>query len=288
MTGLRCVDDPGPRVFAERAWAFLDRDPVGNNVLCTSIEAACVEEHPDWRWVRVLDGDELVGVAMHTPPRGPLLSELPEPAAHALVRHFAGTTAALSSVNGPPAAAAAFAAHYAGLTGMTTRPGERARLFRLDRVRSPIGVPGQSRAATAADRDLIRAWMDGFMAETARDDPMRAEREAAIERRFAHGDLMWLWEVDGVPVSFAWRSPLAPVTRWPRTTVVRVSAVYTPPELRGRGYASANVAAVSAAGLAAGARACMLYTDAANPTSNKIYQAVGYRPVGAAQEWRFS
>jgi predicted GNAT family acetyltransferase len=58
--------------------------------------------------------------------------------------------------------------------------------------------------------------------------------------------------------------------------------------MRGRGYASANVAAVSRNALEAGAFACMLYTDRANPTSNRIYQAIGYRPVGDAQEWLLS
>ena len=54
--------------------------------------------------------------------------------------------------------------------------------------------------------------------------------------------------------------------------------VYTPRERRGRGYASAGVAGVSRIVLAQGARAC-LFTDQANPTSNKIYAALGYRPV---------
>jgi predicted GNAT family acetyltransferase len=67
--------------------------------------------------------------------------------------------------------------------------------------------------------------------------------------------------------------------------VVRVSGVYTPVEERGHGYASANVAAISARALDAGALACMLFADKANPTSNKIYQAIGYRPVGGSQEW---
>jgi predicted GNAT family acetyltransferase len=98
---------------------------------------------------------------------------------------------------------------------------------------------------------------------------------------------MWFWEVGGVPVSFAWRTPLCGPGRWPRTSVVRISAVYTPPEQRGRGYASANVAALSQEALGAGAGACMLYTDAANPVSNRIYQRIGYRPVGTADEWLF-
>jgi predicted GNAT family acetyltransferase len=70
--------------------------------------------------------------------------------------------------------------------------------------------------------------------------------------------------------------------------VVRISTVYTPPALRGRGYASAMVAAASQHALDGGAAACTLNTDLANPTSNKIYQAVGYRPVRDTQIWRFA
>ena len=61
--------------------------------------------------------------------------------------------------------------------------------------------------------------------------------------------------------------------------VTRISGVWTPPELRGRGYATAVVAARSTARQDAG-EACMLFTDLANPTSNAIYQAIGYRRVG--------
>ena len=49
-------------------------------------------------------------------------------------------------------------------------------------------------------------------------------------------------------------------------------------EERGHGYASAAVAEVSRRLLAAGHRVC-LFTDQANPTSNRIYQALGYEPV---------
>jgi predicted GNAT family acetyltransferase len=81
-------------------------------------------------------------------------------------------------------------------------------------------------------------------------------------------------------VSFCWHTPVSSTVR-----IGRVGGVYTPPALRGHGYASANVAAASQHALDSGAVACMLYTDRANPTSNRIYQALGYRPVGDAQEW---
>jgi predicted GNAT family acetyltransferase len=64
----------------------------------------------------------------------------------------------------------------------------------------------------------------------------------------------------------------------PAFGVARIGPVYTPPEHRRRGYAGAAVAQVSQLLRDAGARVC-LYTDQANPTSNGIYQAIGYRPV---------
>jgi predicted GNAT family acetyltransferase len=59
--------------------------------------------------------------------------------------------------------------------------------------------------------------------------------------------------------------------------VVRIGPVYTPPQHRRRGYAGSAVAAASRRALAEGATRCMLFTDLANPTSNKIYAEVGYR-----------
>jgi hypothetical protein len=68
---------------------------------------------------------------------------------------------------------------------------------------------------------------------------------------------------------------------------VRVGPVYTPPDLRRRGYATALTAAVSADLLAAGKRFCFLYTDLANPTSNRIYMSIGYEPVCDSVDYVF-
>lgn len=74
---------------------------------------------------------------------------------------------------------------------------------------------------------------------------------------------------------------------YPVAGVVRIGPVFTPPELRGRGYAGVAVAELSRRLLHAGNRACMLYTDLANPTSNSVYQRIGYRPVLDAQQLDF-
>jgi hypothetical protein len=69
---------------------------------------------------------------------------------------------------------------------------------------------------------------------------------------------------------------------------IRIGPVYTPPELRGRGYASALTAALTQRLLDEGRQFCFLFTDLANPTSNSIYQRIGYRPVSDVDLWRFS
>jgi predicted GNAT family acetyltransferase len=103
------------------------------------------------------------------------------------------------------------------------------------------------------------------------DDMGDEDQEAAVRDRVGYGGLT-VWEAGGAPVA------LAGVTRLV-VGMVRVGPVYTPPDLRGRGYASAVTAEVSRAALAAGAGEVLLYTDLANPVSNSIYQRIGYRDV---------
>jgi hypothetical protein len=108
------------------------------------------------------------------------------------------------------------------------------------------------------------------------DEALRASAAARVAGGGVHA-----WEVDGAPVSMA---SLQGATRHG----VRVSFVYTPPELRGKGYATACVAILSERALASGRRFCTLYTDLSNPTSNAIYRRIGYRPIGESMMVRFA
>jgi RimJ/RimL family protein N-acetyltransferase len=285
---MRCGEDSDPTRFAEGIWSFLSGDPVLTNVIATAVEQAAADPlaaPPGARWLRVHDEDRLVGAAMWTPPRGVWLSPMPAAAAEALADFLVAGADRPPSVDGQLEAATAFARRYAAVTGRTVTPGAAQRLFRLDRVIAPDGVPGRARPARTADRQLILDWLTRFREDVSPRRPP-VDDGPQVDRRLAAGPLMWFWEVDREPVSFAWRTPVAPGPGR-RTTVCRISSVYTPPQHRGHGYASANVAALSQDALDDGAEACMLYTDRANPISNKIYQAIGYRPVGGGQEWRF-
>jgi hypothetical protein len=162
--------------------------------------------------------------------------------------------------------------------GETVRPWMRQRLFVLRQVTPPSWPPGQLRLAQDGDLELLTAWIRGFIEDTGiRDDVNQAitalPEAVAAERIF-------IWECDGQPVSTARVTGRTPHG-------ARISAVYTPPDLRGRGYASAAVAALSQRVLDSGMDYCCLYTDLANPTSNHIYQAIGYMPLFDVPQYLF-
>ena len=94
-----------------------------------------------------------------------------------------------------------------------------------------------------------------------------------MERLIPGNDLA-VWERAGEVVS------MAAVNRRVLVGLSRcVELVYTPPALRGEGFASSIVAELSQRELDAGQAWCSLFTDLANPTSNHIYTAIGYEPA---------
>jgi predicted GNAT family acetyltransferase len=198
-----------------------------------------------------------------------LLSAMPAHAATDLADALADRRTAPPGVNGSAPAAQAFAAAWERRTGTAAEVKMRQRLFRLDRLRSPDPLPeGAVRVASASDRRLVRGWFTAFEQEAQGGGPVR---EALIDDRLGHGGIL-VWEVDGAPVAMAGRTRVA-------AGMARVGPVYTPPAHRRRGYGAAVTATLTRSALDAGAEHVVLFTDLANPTSNKIYQRLGYRPV---------
>jgi predicted GNAT family acetyltransferase len=145
------------------------------------------------------------------------------------------------------------------------------RLYRLEGLVMPDPAPeGAPRAAAGGDVPLVGDWFAAFGREVGESDD-EGDHSAEVRDKLGYGGVL-VWEAAGVPVS------IACVTRQV-AGMIRVGPVYTPPEARGHGYASAVTAAVSERALAAGAEEVLLYTDLANPVSNSIYQRIGYRPV---------
>jgi GNAT superfamily N-acetyltransferase len=255
--------------FLDVAGEFLRADPAGNSVMLTVTEnlrvgaAASGEMLFGW-WQPA--GDPVGAAFMHTPDYPVMLSRTSGPAAARLARDLSEVGRRVPGVNVGQEAADAFAAAWRDRTGDAVAVFRRMRLFRLGELQPPRpGPEGTGRPAAETDRDLLAGWFGAFALEVG--DPPGQDQRAAVAERLGYGGLI-VWEAGSVPVSVAGR-----------TRMVRVGPGYTPPELRGRGYAGAATAAVSQAALDAGVREVVLYTDLANPTSNALYQRLGYLPV---------
>jgi uncharacterized protein len=171
-----------------------------------------------------------------------------------------------------------FAELWAARSGRAAVLQKSLRIYDLHRVRPPAPVPGRLRPATMDELDLAADWRHRFQLETLGNSDA-AEARSTAERNLRAGHLFF-WEDAGRPACQA--GVLYPTRRG-----ICIGAVFTPPDRRRRGYASACVAATSQEQLDAGRRFCCLYTDLANPTTNRIYQEIGYVPVAGVSRYRF-
>ncbi|MBK8137497.1 MAG: GNAT family N-acetyltransferase [Chloroflexi bacterium] len=272
-----------PHAWYRRTAAYLARLEAENNLM---LGLAYILMHDpgafsEYYLGTVVEDEQVVGAAVMTVPYNLVLSHTEHPdALDALAANVYRTFRTLPGVNGRKENAAAFARIWSERTGHRHELEMAQRIYELREVRPPEGVPGTLRTAVPSDIDMMAEWQYAF----AIDAHMEADRERSriwAERVFqATSRRIYFWMVDGQAVCMVG-------TTGPTPRGIRIGPVYTPAEQRRKGYGSACTAAVSQAMLDEGKAACFLYTDLANPTSNKIYQEIGYTPVCDADIIRF-
>jgi GNAT superfamily N-acetyltransferase len=245
-------------------------DPVRNTLLLTALdnlrvrgEHAFGDDDPVFGWWEAPDS-AVTGVLVRTPPWPLIVSAVPPEAIESLV----DIVLPMGCYNAERGLADALAGHIRARTGTSPDLGRQTRLYRLDGLTPPDPAPGgQARVAAPSDRELLISWYLAFGDEIGED---RAAAAECVDDRLSYGGML-LWEDGGTAVCMAGRSR-------PQAGMVRVGPVYTPPDLRRRGYAAALTAEISRQALELVAEV-LLFTDLANPTSNAIYQRIGYRPI---------
>ena len=217
----------------------------------------------------------VVAAAVRTPPRNLILCDaVDRGAATELAAAMASESERLPGAVGNTPTVEWFVTAWSEITGV----------FSLDSVvPQPWPSQGVPRLATAEDADLLVDWLQDFTIEAMPELPVDRDRLAEIaiqlvEQRRGAG--AWLWDRDGEVLSLT-------VHNNPTPDGMRIGPVYTPPAERGRGFATALVAHQSTRLLEAGRRYCFLYTDLANPTSNAIYERIGYRRIAHAIDYGF-
>src|SRR5215469_3119314 len=263
---------------------FLRARPAENTIMLTATEALGLRgpgafggSAPLFGWQAEQDGT-VSAAFLHTPPYPVVLTMMSGGHAAALAAELASRGHHTPGVNAAIAPGAALAGAWPDHTGQAARTGMRMRLYALGRLLPPDPPPpGGARTASAADAGLLLAWLNAFHDEAGPEGPNASER--VVRDSLGYGGLV-LWEHGDRPVSLAGRHRAV-------AGQARIGPVYTPPELRGRGFGGAATAAVTQAALDAGAEGTVLFTDLANPTSNTLYQRLGYRAVGDWAVLRF-
>jgi GNAT superfamily N-acetyltransferase len=268
------------RSFLDAAASFLLRAEASNNlILGIAPTIAEVPPHgPSRPYLATVEVDsETVGCAARTPPHKLVMTPLPVAAVNALASDVADFYGSLPGIFGPEPTAALFAERWRTRTGDVVRRGIRNRIYEIERVLPASGMPpGNMRLARKGERELVSAWIADFSREAVPSEPLHAAEVAAD--RIDRGSL-FLWE-NTQPVSMASWSGKTP-------NGARLNLVYTPPAFRGHGYASACVRALTSHLLTQENRFCFLFADLANPTSNRIYQRIGYRSVCEMTHYEF-
>ena len=270
--------------FLAQAEPLLLADEARHNLILGI--AGTIRDSPDHYPARSLwlvrEDGEVVAAALRTPPHNLILAG--PRSDEALTVLATGIAEDLPGVVGAEPEAVGFADLWSRQTGLRARTNMRQGIYALERVQPPSGVRGSARVATADDRELALRWWLAFGEEVLHEGgPGRDRAEATLDHRLSSPSAgILLWEDAGEPVSLAgWGGPTP--------NGIRVAPVYTPPELRGHGYATALTAELSQRLLDGrlfdgGRRFCFLYTDLANPTSNAIYERIGYRRVAESAE----
>ncbi len=257
--------------------------PIGILNRCVKQEQEGGQTEPPPYFLTIKNGHESLLYLMMTPPYnmgvfGEPLNPSIKSAVECAIDYLLSEGVPLPGVIGEKSISELFATIWSEKTGESYKMAMDQRIYKLTKVKDDIQRPGEIRLATLNDLDVIKEW--GYQFSFVTENPFTKEQAEEKSRQFIKEQSVYLWVVNDEPVSMA---------RKARGTKngISVNYVYTPSEHQRKGYATACVAELSDRLLKEGYSFCTLYTDLSNPTSNSIYQKIGYEPIGDSVVFQF-
>ena len=230
-------------------------------------------------YLAVADNNQtVVATAIRTPPRKLILSRaIDSQAVELIAEDLAVDSQSLPGVIAPSTEAETFVTTWQRLTGQSDELALAMRIHQLEKVKAINKASGSFRIAIESDRNLLIDWIQAFEQEALGDNEPKSDYQLWFNRHLESKSL-FVWQ-DNVVVSMAASSGATP-------NGIRINAVYTPPEYRGKGYATSCVTQISQL-LLNKYKYCFLFTDLANSVSNHIYRKIGYSPTGNISNYSF-
>ncbi len=271
-----------PDAFAKQCGDFLHQHEVEHNLILSMLNSAqrqkkagtvCATE-----FMSVLDGGDVVMVAAMTKGRSLVLSREDLPAAELLAETLAEKKVSLPGVVGPSDVTASFVNRFTALSGQKAEEHIDQIIYATKNVLFPPHVSGELDHPQKKEEELVASWVEAFGNDALlRTEKMTHDQAVKKADSLIEAKNIAVWRVDNKPVAQAAFAGTP--------DVARVNLVYTPPELRGKGYASAIVANLTQQLLNQGKKMCCLYADARNPVSNSIYRKIGYEFQGRSSHY---
>ena len=269
-----------PKAFTQAVQSFLEAHEAENGLFLGVL--ALLKTDPPSTTVfmtEVRQGQDIVAAAIYR-DRNLIVTQGPDEVWPEVASSLKGKAIDIPGVVGPAVQSERMAQEWAQVRRCKFRLAMDQRLYILAEVIWPEGIPGKAKLVEEHDVANLATYIEGFYRDAIPWEMPSKEQilENALGRIPAK--MTYFWEVNGESKA------MAALSR-PSGRGITINAVYTPVEHRKRGYATALVAAISQEGLNRGKEFCVLYTDLTNPTSNSIYQKVGYTPVCDSRNYRF-
>ncbi len=251
---------------------------------CVMLGSACrmiakprkSDSDSDTYFATVALGGEVVAAVQWQPPHNIFLTGAPVAAIELIASDMAQHHFSPTGITAPPMEADAFVKCWRERKIFEIKQDYGFRIYRLEKVIPPRPRSGSLRLATTKDETLAAEWAEAFDTDVDYGNPAELKKivQTALEE-----NRLYFWQ-DQQPVSFLFRNAPTPNSE-------RVSVVYTPPELRGKGYGSAANAALAQIILDSGKRYACLFADVTNAVSNKMYLNIGYEVVSDVHRYKF-
>ncbi|MFC8054381.1 GNAT family N-acetyltransferase [Bacillus cereus] len=255
--------------FKEEVTSFLEKNEQENNLILGVLQMV---QQPVFMGVAKQE-EEIAAVFLQTEEKKQIIVATSEMAEEEIVELANKLTKVYSNVPGligNKKIVQKLAEEIAVLENKKTNVVMEQSVYALQQVKKKWNEDGAFREIGGDELPLIEQWIYQFCEDvrlpTTKDEAKQTAHTLITNRR------LFGLEVEGKLVSVAAK------TR-PTTNNITVNFVYTPKEARKKGYASSCVAALSQRMLDEGYKTTTLYTDLANPTSNKIYQEIGYEQI---------
>lgn len=264
--------------FLQKTESFLYNREAEYSLMIGLCEQQLKLNKNDYQYLTVLQNEKLIGVAIIT-DKNLIITSTPEPIAKKLVEFIIESKLTFPGIVGPSISAEAFARIYSKLTNKKYKQAMGQKIYENIKVKAPLSIMGQAQLAEDTHIDLVAHWLLEFAQESLPHEPTTIEKTMMLMSTKIKNKEVYIWfDENKNPVS------MCCVAR-PTQNGIAINAVYTPKNKRKQGYASAVVAHATQIMLDQGKKFCVLYTDILNPTSNKIYQDIGYVEVASSKQY---